>query len=151
MTANSPGRAKISATLGWLLIAVLPAAAQNEMVRPPADNPMRTISRTLKLSAEPAPPPDWVTRTRRPDQDTKFLPTGAAARREPAPAMSLEKLREVERSLDAERARHDRIGRRAGQGASARSVAIAPLPKKKAARRDCALTCASPLGNQRKR
>ncbi len=147
MTQRLKSRLAAAALLSCLTAGV--AIAQNEFVPPAKDGPLGGLSRSLKFRHEPSTPPDWVVKTRRPDQEG-FIPTGAAARTEPAKPMSLEKLKEVERSLDAERARHDRLGRR-NAVPSGKTVAIGPVAKKKAAKRPCALTCASPLGTQRKR
>lgn len=129
----------------------LPAFAQNDVVRAPNDNPLRSLSRGLQMTTEPKEAPDWVVKTRQPDRDYKFIPTGAAARTEPAPALKPDRLKEIERDLDAARARHDRLSGRAAAPAAKRSVAMEPIVKKKGGRRDCALTCASPLGTPRKR
>jgi hypothetical protein len=147
MTQRIKSRLAVGVLLSFLTAGG--AVAQNELVPPAKDGPFSGLSRSLKFRHEPSTPPDWVVKTRRPDQES-FMPTGAAARTEPAKPMSLEKLREVERSLDAERARHDRLGRR-NAVPSGKTVAIGPVAKKKAAKRPCALTCASPIGSQRKR
>ncbi len=128
------------------------AAAQNqtETVRVPSGDPLSTISRGVKMRTDPGTPPDWVVKSRKPDQESKFLPTGAAARTEPAPVMSLDRLKELEKSLDAERARHDKLGGRAAAARPVNTIALGPMPKKKAAKRACVLTCATPINSRKK-
>ena len=134
-----------------LCVLAQPLAAQNDIVRAPSDNPLRELSRGLKMRHEPAPAPDWVVKTRKPEHETTFVPTGAAARTEPAPLMKLDRLKQLEQELDNERARHDRLSPRAAAPKARRTVAIGPNPKKKAAPRPCVLTCATPIGSARKR
>ena len=141
------------AVLAGLLAIVLfapPIAAQNNAVPVSADSPPQDISRSLKLRAPPANPPDWVLKTRKPAHETSYVPTGAAGRTEPAPAMSLDKLKELEKSLDTERARHDRLGGRKAGAGSKRTVAIGPVVKAKAVKRTCVLTCVTPIGTKKK-
>ncbi len=151
MTTISRRWTSICLVLALASTDAVTALAQNDVIRAPADNPLRTISRTLKMSHEPAPPPDWVLKTRKPEGEVNYIPTGAAARKEPAPAMSVERLKEIERTLDAERARHDQLGRRTPAPKAQRTVAIGPMAKKKAAPRKCALTCTISVGGQKKR
>jgi hypothetical protein len=133
-----------------LLPMLLPVAAQNNTVSQPVGDPVNAVARGLKMRAPPVITPDWVVKTRKPGQEAAFVPTGAAARTEPAAPMSLNKLKEVEKSLDAARERHDRLGARTAGPAARRSVAIAPLPKKKLAKRACVLTCVTPIGGRKK-
>jgi len=141
----------VAFALPMALMVCGPVAAQNDVTLAPGDDPFRNVSRSFKLRADPAPPPDWVVKTRKPENENRFLPTGAAARTEPAPALKLDRVRDLERELDAERSRHDRLSGRAAAPAARRSVAMEPIRRKKAAKRDCVLTCASPIGSARKR
>jgi hypothetical protein len=141
----------VAFALPTVLMVCGPLAAQNDVVRAPGDDPFRNVSRSFKLRTDPATPPEWVVKTRKPENENRFLPTGAAARTEPAPAIKLDRIRELERELDSERARHDRLSGRSAAPAARRSVAMEPIRRKKAAKRDCALTCASPIGSARKR
>ncbi len=134
----------------WLLSAVQPVLAQTTPAQTPGGDPISSVARGLKLRTDPASPPDWVVNSRKPGQDTQFIPTGAAARTEPGPLHSLDKLKEIEKTLDTERARHDRLGRRKAAPPPKRSVAIAPIGKKTAAKRPCVLTCVTPIGGAKK-
>ncbi len=128
------------------------AAAQDQVdiVRVPSGDPLSTLSRGVKMRTDPGTPPDWVVKARKPGQETKFLPTGAAARTEPAPAMSLDRLKELEKSLDAERARHDKLGGRSPETRPGNTIALGPMPKKKAVKRACVLTCVTPINAKKK-
>lgn len=127
------------------------ASAQNDVEQARKPDPFRDVSRSLKMRTTVPDAPDWVTRTRKPDSELNFIPTGAAGRREPAPLLTPDRLRQIEKDLDAARANHDRIGARTAAPPPRRSVAMDPIAKKKRAPRPCVLTCASPIGSTKKR
>lgn len=155
MRSSCMNRSMAVALAVWLVVSGgaggTAALAQNDVVRAPNDNPLRNISRGLKMTTEPSPAPDWVVKTRPANGEYRPIPTGAAARTEPAPLIKQDRLKEIERDLDAARARHDRLSGRNAAPAAKRSVAMDPVARKKPARRDCALTCSSPIGTPRKR
>lgn len=117
------------------------------------DDPFSTLFRGPKFTTTPADPPDWVKQSR-PGEEQPFIPTGRARPEPPNRAMSPDRVRQIERELDALRARHDQIGGRKPAKVAAGSVAGSGKGgkgKKKKTAKPCVLTCASTIGNIRRR
>lgn len=110
---------------------------------------MDTLLQGPRLTTTTPEPADWVRSSRPPGGAPAPQPSAAPAG--PArPRLSAEEVRRREAALEAARIKHDRVAGRKTQGGRA---APAPAPEQKAvaAKPGCVMTCAEPIGVQRRR
>ena len=142
------------AVLGFVATLAVPAQGLAQTAASTEAPPTRSWFSGPKLTTTPADAPDWVKAARPKDgREEAFIPTGRPRSEPPRQVMSRERLMQVERELDALRARHDAIGKRKTVKVSGGSVAGDGVKSRKKTKKavKCVLTCTTTIGNIRKK
>lgn len=130
--------------LAAVAAAVLTTLLVGGCAQAQSDEPSQ-LSRTLKIRTVPKPAPDFVVKSRPPEDRLQFIPTGSPRAVPRGQPLTPEQIRAKEGELDGLRARHDRIAGRKSAPPAPRSVADGGAKKKvppKPLR--CVLTCPDP-------
>lgn len=125
--------------LALLASGFLSASAQAQQT--PAASPFRAALNAAGLRTDPAPMPDFVTRTRPPADRLHYIPMGGARPEPPDKPLTPDQIRAEEVDLAGLRSRDDRLGGRKPVVVVARSAAGKPPPAKKKPVKTCRLTC----------